>query len=157
MLVYWSQTQCSNFFDRTNLGLRFGQQLHLDLKTLFPVSFEFLTNPEWHPTPHFKNISIFFLTFCICIFYFFRYGGCTWPPEIGKHGFSPEMDVSERDKKNLKSRASNFEKQKNGSILLKRSSQLRKQIIWWMSTWVPIWSRISKSRFFGKTLFCNKK
>ena len=43
-------------------------------------------------------------------------GGCTWPPEIGKHGFSPEMDVSGRDKKNLKSGAPNFEKQKNESI-----------------------------------------
>ena len=83
--------------------------------------------------------------------------GCTWPPEIEKHGFSPEMDVSERDKKNLKSGASNFEKQKNCSILLKRSSQLRKQIIWWMSTWVPIWSRISKSRFFEKNTFLWQK
>ena len=43
-------------------------------------------------------------------------GGCTWPPEIGKHGFSPEMDVSGRDKKKLKSGAPNFEKQKNESI-----------------------------------------
>ena len=50
-------------------------------------------------------------------FIFFRYGGCTWPPEIGKHGFSPEMDVSEWDKKTLKSGAHNFEKQKNDSIL----------------------------------------
>ena len=29
-------------------------------------------------------------------------GGCTWPPEIGKYGFSPEMDVSGWDKKNWK-------------------------------------------------------
>ena len=42
--------------------------------------------------------------------------GCTWPPELGKHGFSPEMDVSGRDKKKLKSGAPNFEKQKNESI-----------------------------------------
>ena len=33
------------FCYRKNLELRFGQQLPLDLKTRFPVSFEFLANP----------------------------------------------------------------------------------------------------------------
>ena len=100
--------------------------------------------------PHINN-SIF-STFCICIFYFFRYGGCTWPPEIGKHGFSPEMDVSERDKKNLKSGASNFEKQKNESILDFRTFFRKKVLNVYKECFSPLIVVIFRASTFFSTI-----
>ena len=111
--------KCSHFFVFQSWELRFSGFFCLVLKRPFPVKIHvFLSREVMYTHPPLKHgfsLSWFFgenqknvifgANWCFS-------GGCTWPPEIGKHGFSPEMDVSGRDKQNLKTGAPNFEKQK---------------------------------------------